>query len=152
MVLAETPEKKATEKLAPVILERLPRRISGRARLASFSVQLRLSIKLAINNPMLIKQVILAMGRTNWYKMLWSMVESIQLTQIDVEVYTEQPKQNGELRGVQFWAILHWETKNANMISQVWLETKWYLTEYSKLFEPAENAWVLNRKPKGCRR
>jgi hypothetical protein len=63
MVLAETPEKNATEKLAPVTADNLPIRMRGRARTASLCVQLRLSIKLAIKRPRVIKKVILTIGR-----------------------------------------------------------------------------------------
>ena len=63
MELAETPEKNATEKLAPVIADSRPILISGRARVASLCVQFRLSMQLAMMSPMEIKKVILNRGQ-----------------------------------------------------------------------------------------
>jgi len=65
MELAETPEKKATEKLAPVIGDSLPIFIRGRASAASLCVQFRLSMQFAMISPMEIKKVILMSGQTS---------------------------------------------------------------------------------------
>ena len=51
MVFAETPETKAMVKLAPVMGESLPVRISGRASAARWFVHLSDSIRLAATSP-----------------------------------------------------------------------------------------------------
>ena len=66
MEFAETPEKKAMEKLAPVIGDSLPIFISGLASAASLFVQFRLSIQLAMTSPMEIKKVIRIRGQMSW--------------------------------------------------------------------------------------
>jgi hypothetical protein len=63
MVLAETPEKNATEKLAPVIVDNLPSLMRGCDRVASLWVQFMLSIKLARKRPRVMKKVSLISGR-----------------------------------------------------------------------------------------
>lgn len=62
MALADTPEKKAMEKLAPVISERCPKRMRGKESLAMPWVQFKDSMKLATNRPRETNRIILVNG------------------------------------------------------------------------------------------